>query len=159
MLRNTKSRIKLTKVIIYNQMHDFYLSKTCYLTISVCWSFVVTVSHAVRSTYPLLVFQQLLRLVLIQLLGAVRSVSAVVPTDTNTGLVFMQHRKGNCQVNNHIMCLFSSFKWPCKGLPWVSCHAFSAMLETRETLWLRRPQRAETGDVYMYCFSYVFMTM
>lgn len=30
------------------------------------------------STYPLLVLQQLLRLVLIQLLGAVRSVSTVV---------------------------------------------------------------------------------
>lgn len=39
-----------------------------------CWSFWLS-CHAVESTYPLLVLQQLLRLVLIQLLGAVRSVS------------------------------------------------------------------------------------
>lgn len=82
--------------------------------------------HAAVSTYPLLVLQQLLRLVLIQLLGAVRWVSTVVQqTHTNRVSIHAAQKRAVFRLTNHIMYLFSRFKRPCKDLPGVKCHAFS----------------------------------
>lgn len=49
--------------------------------------------HAV-STYPLLVLQQFLGLVLIQLLDAVKTVSTVGPAETGAGSAFVRRRRG-----------------------------------------------------------------
>lgn len=57
-------------------------------------------------------------------------------------------KKRKYQVTNH-MYNFNYCKWPCKGVPWVNCHAFDSMLEIMDIIWLWMVQRAETGDVYI----------